>query len=109
MLPPVTLPQHSPTGRHGLVRVSRPARRGNNDCDMWLWVPAVPLALGLMLWTLSRLETYLVAPVEHAERISTLMRRADTDQLETEVARLLAPSVEVALRRSARRRTIPVA
>ncbi|HVL91404.1 MAG TPA: hypothetical protein VM841_14335 [Actinomycetota bacterium] len=59
-----------------------------------------------MLWALSRLETFFVEPVEHAERISKLMRQADTEGLEAEVARLLAPSVEVATRRSARRRSL---
>lgn len=66
---------------------------------MWLWIPGVPLGLGLMLWALSRLETFFVEPVEHAERITTLLRQTDAERLEAEVARMLAPSVEAATRR----------
>lgn len=77
---------------------------------MWLWIPGVPLGLGLMIWMLARLETFFVEPVEHAERISKLMRQQDTELLEAAVARLLAPSVEAATRRrDSRNRTVPAA
>lgn len=87
----------------GLRFVNR--ARGNNDSDMWLWIPGVPIGLGLMLWMLSRLETFFIEPVEHAERITKLLGQSDGDRLEAEVARLLAPSVEAATRRRRVRRS----
>ncbi len=59
------------------------------------WVPvlvvAVPLLLLLALYLLARLESWMFAPDDRADRVTRLLDEVDTpDEVETEVARMLA-------------------
>jgi len=58
---------------------------------MFAWIIGVPAFLLVMVLVLDRIETYVVAPIDRAARITKLLQHEDPDVLERQVAQLLAP------------------
>ncbi|MCA1831675.1 MAG: hypothetical protein ABR548_14135 [Actinomycetota bacterium] len=66
---------------------------------MIAWVFAVPIFLMLMVLTLDKLESSIVAPIDRAVKIVRLVNEAPAEQVEREVAALLAPALSAPPRR----------
>jgi hypothetical protein len=71
------------------------------DTMMFAWVLGVPAALLAMVLVLDRLESFVVAPVDRADRISQLIENASPEDVEHTVSVLLAPVVPGTENRSA--------
>ena len=77
--------------RSGTVRYER--RAAWNTDDMWAWVFAAPAGFMLMIFILAWLEERIVTPVDRSARIKIVLERSEPDEVESLVARMLAPVV----------------
>lgn len=67
--------------------------RGEGE-NVIAWVFGVPLILMVMVLALEKLEARVVAPAERSERIRSLVERAPAEEVERQVAVLVAPVME---------------
>jgi len=60
---------------------------------MWVWVFAAPAGFMLMIFVLAWLEERIVSPVDRSFQIQVVLERSEPDEIESLVARMLAPIV----------------
>lgn len=75
--------------RGGTIRYE--ARSTWNTHSMWAWTIAAPSAFMLLIFVLAWLEETIVFPVDRAAQIHKALEKAEPDEVESAVARLLAP------------------
>ena len=63
------------------------------DTMMLAWVFGVPVFLLVMVLVLDRLESFVITPIDRAQKIQTLVEAAPPEVVEQQVSVLLAPVV----------------
>ena len=64
-----------------------------NIDGMWAWVFAAPAGFMFMIFILAWLEERIVSPATRSVQIKVVLERSEPDEIESLVARMLAPVV----------------